>query len=236
VCSGDCAAQRSALEPQADRREACRLKAPVGPPTPFSQKRPRLPSPLPHQPPAGLPARHRMEDPSAFNRWMPAGTPAWSPPLPARLRTSRRLGHPTSADVPTARRPRRLLHRPLLYRPPSAVGAFLRRERCASRRPATPSARPSRNAHWSTSHRLPFPPQAGEPRSLPERAPCSLLTDSRTDRPRTTGRSATPTRNLSAQTSPSLSPDSGPGMTNPSPPASGRACNRSPPRQQGMPK
>jgi len=68
-----------------------------------------------------------------------------------------------------------------------------------------------------------FPPRAREPRPRPERAPRSLPADSRADQPPTTGRSATPTGDPSTQTSPALSPDFGPGMTHPPPPARGKS-------------
>jgi hypothetical protein len=65
-----------------------------------------------------------------------------------------------------------------------------------------------------------FPPQAREPRPPPEQTPRSLPADSRNDHSPTTGRSATPTQDPSTRTNLALSPNSGPGMPHPPPPAS----------------
>jgi len=120
------------------------------------QKRPRLPGPLPHQPPAGPPAPPGTKDPSAFHRWMPAGTPVWSPPLPASPRPP--ADFPPPGASPKRRRPDGPPSPPPAPPPaplpaPACRWTSLRRERRTSGRPAPQSARPSRNAHCPNRHR-----------------------------------------------------------------------------------
>jgi len=84
------AAQRPALEPQADRREACRLKAQVGPPTPFAGSAPGYPARSPTSPPLAHPPRtgRKTSQPASaeLQRGLRLG-------LPASLWVSRRRGH-----------------------------------------------------------------------------------------------------------------------------------------------
>ena len=143
------AAQRSALEPQAERREACRLKAQVGPPTPFARSAPGYPARFPTRPPLA--------------RLLSSGRKI---PLPSVARCQRRLrlGLPTACGLPTAGgiarsadRPDGLPPAPTPATPPAPARRWAspRREWSTSGRPATPPAHPSRNAHYPHSHRLP---------------------------------------------------------------------------------
>ena len=128
-----------------------------------------------------------------------------------------------SVDCPTARRLRRLLHFPPPHQPPPALRAFPRMERRTSGRPAPPTGAPFPQRPLPHQPRASFPPQVRGQRPPPERAPRSLLADSRDDQPPATGRSAMLAPKPSARTSPSLFSGFRPGMTKPPPPASGKS-------------
>ena len=182
-------AQRPALEPQADRREACRLKAQVGPPTPFARSAPGYPAQFPTSPPLAIrPAQDGK--PLSLRPLNSSGDSGWVYPPPAGFSPPG-----VSSDAPTSRRP--------------AVPAacFTARYPTSPRQPLGLS--PKGTEHFRTAGRpigapfpqrpLPhqppasFPPRVREPRPLPERSPRSLPADSRDDQPPATGRSATPT-------------------------------------------